>query len=170
MESHIVSLKNIEYCTSYNSHQNTFGYFDIYENSFKVELHYYNPNSWNGKSFFTFVTAAGRNDWTCFVGGISIRSICDMMKLFFMNEKSIKMNKLLMLRGLYFDNFSMDYSFAENIFYIMIFRLAVKYDMSTIRQLLSDYFEKYKLLRDCTLPELTNEISKYFVYFIFFDR
>ena len=98
--------------------------------------------------------------------------VLNMIELFFMDKQSIKENPRLYHNGILFSNYSMNYSFAENIFYILIFRLAAKNDTETVKKILSKYFEKYKLLTktDCLLPELSIEISRYFIYFIFCNK
>ena len=129
--------------------------------------------SFNGEHY-VFLTNPTATDWIIIPGHTNMISTCvlDMMKLFFMDEQSIKKNPKLCCFGIYFVNHSMNYSFAENIFYILILRLAAKHNTKTMKKILSTYLEKYKLLTktDCLLPELSIEISRYFIYFIFFDE
>jgi hypothetical protein len=117
----------------------------------------------------TFATAPLLTEWfiiPCYI--TTIQKIYSIMELFFMKKSSIRRN-INLTRGC--TTYSMNRSFTENIFYVMIFKLAEK-DIDKVKTDLVDLQNKYKLLIEikCLLPELCREISSYWIYFIFFDK
>jgi hypothetical protein len=93
-----------------------------------------------------------------------MENITNIMLLFYMDEKSIQCKGIICSHFVY----SMHRSFTENIFYVMIFRLGTMKSFSTVKKILSEHAEKYKILiSNNYLPsELNIEISRYWIYFI----
>ena len=169
MELYRPSLKNLFLIdVVHNGAQRWKFNFDIFgEKTIRVDCRFMYKH-------IVFLTDPSAIEWTIIPGNIDIISVdvLHMMELFFMDTQSIKKNPQLYYRGYDFTNYSMSYSFAENIFYSLIFRLATKNDTETVKKILFTYFEKYKMLikTDYLLPELSIEISRYFIYFIFCNK
>jgi hypothetical protein len=164
MLSYPLSQKNLKYLQNA-----TVEYFtcmiDLYgKKTICIQLH----SGFKFHNRYIFVSSPVLTEWLIVPTSIIINKIHSMMELFHMNKYSLKLN-IECTRGC--TTYSMNRSFTENIFYVMIFKLAEK-EIDAVKKDIIDLLNKYKLLlqAEYLLPELCKEISSYWIYFIFFDE